>query len=260
MLAQRLRIPRMAEAVPGEELYLELGRLMAAMPELGSGAVTHEINHWLARVVALLKSNGSLTEAIHVEDSALRTGKTETIADIMHRALTRAEHDAPSSVRGAVIAVGNTLDAYMAVRKVLSTANSDVLLVDPYAGAKVLTDYAVLASDKVAVRLLTNEAEHEASLITAAQRWAQQLGRYRKLTVRLAAGQTLHDRLILVDSAKVWVVGQSFNTLAKRKHTSLIRMRPETARRKIAIYAQIWNDAMPLLTQDRLPLLQRRKH
>lgn len=260
MLAQRLRISRMAEAVPGEELYLELGRLMATMPELGSGAVAHEINHWLARVVALLKSSGSLTEAIRVEDSALRTGKTETIGDIMHRALTRAEHDAPSSVRGAVIAVGNTLDAYMAVRKVLSTANSDVLLVDPYAGAKVLTDYAVLASDKVAVRLLTNEAEYEASLITAAQRWAQQLGRYRKLTVRLAAGQTLHDRLILVDSAKVWVVGQSFNTLAKRKHTSLIRMRPETARRKIAIYAQIWNDAMPFLTQDRLRLLQRRKH
>jgi len=79
----------------------------------------------------------------------------------MHRALARAEHTAPPSVRGAVVAVGNTLDAYMAVRKVLSTAKSEVLLVDPYAGAKVLTDYAVLASDKVAVRLLTNEAEYE---------------------------------------------------------------------------------------------------
>lgn len=232
---------------PGEDLYLELGRLMATMPELGSGAVTHEINHWLARVVALLKSSGSLTEAFHVEDGALRAGKTNMIADIMHRALARAENNAPPSVRGAVIAVGNTLDAYMAVRKVLSTANSDVLFVDPYAGAKVLTDYAVLASEKVAVRLLTNEAEYEESLITAAQRWAQQLERYRELTIRLAAGQTLHDRLILVDSAKVWVLGQSFNTLAKRKHTSLVRMRPEAARRKIAIYGEIWKDAKPLL-------------
>ena len=248
MSAQRLRESRIAEAVPGEEFYLELGGLMATMPELGSGAGTYEINHWLARVVALLKSSGGLTEAIHVEDGAVWAGKTEMIANIMHLALATAEHAAPPSVRGAVIAVGNTLDAYMAVRKVLSTAKSDVLLVDPYAGAKVLTDYAVLASDKVAVRLLTNEAEYELSLIPAAERWAQQLGRYRKLTVRLAAGQTLHDRLILVDSANGWVLEQSFNTLAKRKHTSLIRMRPEAAQRKIAIYAEIWNDAKTLPT------------
>jgi hypothetical protein len=175
-----------------EELYFELGRLMAEMPELATGPITPEINHWLARAVALVKSSGSLAEAIQLMaaredlDGVLQARKAETIADIVHRALARADLNAPPAVQGAVIAVGDTLDAYIAVRKVLDTANTDVLLVDPDAGAKLLTDYAVLASDKVAVRLLADEAEYEASLITAAQRWAQQLGNYRTLMVRLA--------------------------------------------------------------------------
>jgi hypothetical protein len=150
-------------------------------------------------------------------DGVLQTRKAETIADIVHRALARADLNAPPAVQGAVIAVGDTLEAYIAVRKVLDTANTDVLLVDPYAGAQLLTDYAVLASDKVAVRLLADEAEYEASLITAAQRWAQQLGNYRTLMVRLAPAKTLHDRLILVDSATVWMLGQSFNNWRKER-------------------------------------------
>jgi hypothetical protein len=236
-----------------EELYFELGRLMAEMPDLATGPITPEINRWLSRAVALVKASGSLAEAIRLMaasecmDGALRAGKSETIAAILCRALAKVELSVPPAAQGAVIAVGDTLDAYMAVGKVLRTANTDVLLVDPYAGAKVLADYAVLAPDKVAVRLLADEAEHEESLIGAAQRWAQRLGNYRTLMVRLAAAKTLYDRLILIDSATVWVLEQSFNCLAARAHTSLVRAKPEAAARKIAVYAEIWREAKPLL-------------
>jgi hypothetical protein len=242
-----------AMSLTPEELYLELGRLMARMPEIDTATITPEIDHWLSRAVALVQASGGLAEAIQLMaalehlDGGLWPRKAATIADIVQRTLTRVESDAPPAVQGAVITVGDRLDAYMAVRKVLGTAKADVLLVDPHAGAKVLTDYAVLASDRVTVRLLADEAEYEESLMTAARRWAQQLGNYRTLMARLAPQNTLHDRLILVDSATVWVLGQSFNNLAKRSRTSLVRARPEAAAHKIAVYAEIWDSAKPLL-------------
>jgi hypothetical protein len=38
----------------------------------------------------------------------------------------------------------------------------------------------------------------------------------------------------------------SFSQLAKRTHTTLVRMRPEEEARKIAVYAEIWEEAQPL--------------
>jgi hypothetical protein len=130
---------------------------------------------------------------------------------------------------------------------VLTTAKADVLLVDPCADAKALTDYAVLASDEVTVRLLADEADHKASLMSAAQRWTQQFGDGRTLMVRLAPANMLHDRLILVDNATAWILGDSFSNLAGRAHTSLVRMPAEAAADKIAACAAAWEEAKPLV-------------
>jgi hypothetical protein len=64
---------------------------------------------------------------------------------------------------------------------------------------------------------------------------------------RPLATNTLHDRLILVDGGNVWMLARSFGSLAKSAHTSLIRMRLKAAARKIAVYAEIWREARPLL-------------
>jgi hypothetical protein len=235
-----------------EDLYFELGRLVAETPVLESGPITPEINQWLKRAVALVQASGSLADAIQLTVAvqhllgAQRPRQAETIIDIVHRSLARVGLNAPPSVQGAVIVVDETFDAYLAVRKVLGTASSDVLLVDPGAGAKVLTDYAVLAPETVTVRLLVDEDGHERSLPLALARWAQQLGRYRTLAVRSAPANMLHEQLILVDDANVWVLRQPFRELARKAQTSLVRARPETAARKVAAYAEIWADARPV--------------
>jgi hypothetical protein len=235
-----------------ETLYFELGRLIAEMPELASGPITPDVQRWLASASALVKSSGSLTEALQLTvacenlDSPLRARNAETITSILHRVLVKAEENAPREVRGSVLLIGGNLDAYMAMRRLLATATSDALLVEPDAAGKILADYAILAPERVTVRLLADKAQHRPSLIGGVQRWQQRFGDSRNLMVRMAEANTLYERLILLDGGRGWVSGVPFSHLAKRTHTTLVRMRPEEEARKIAVYEEIWEDATPL--------------
>src|SRR5262249_43818502 len=47
-----------------ERRYFELGRLIAEMPDLGSGPITPDVQRWLANVNALVRSSGNLTDAL----------------------------------------------------------------------------------------------------------------------------------------------------------------------------------------------------
>jgi hypothetical protein len=159
-----------------ETLYLELGRLIAQTPELASGPITPEMQRWLANASALVKSSGSLPEALQLTvacenlDGLLRARNAETITNVLHRMLAKAELSTPRELRGSVLLIGGNVDAYKAVRQLLVTATDDALLVEPDAAGKVLADYAILAPERVTVRLLADEAQYKPSLIAGVQR------------------------------------------------------------------------------------------
>jgi hypothetical protein len=119
-----------------ETVYFELGRLIAEMPELASGPITPDVEHWLASANALVKSSGSLTEPLQLKvasenlDGPLRVRNAETITNILHRMFVKAEVNAPREVRGSVLLSGGNLDADKAMHRLLATASSDVLLVE----------------------------------------------------------------------------------------------------------------------------------
>jgi hypothetical protein len=238
-------------SVTPEALYFQLGSLAVEMPELATGPITPEKDEWIARAVALVELGGGLPEKIQFAVAAgnlsgeLQARNAETIATIVLSMLAKAERDAPPWLHGTFIVADNTLDAFAAVRRVLRTAKADLLLVDPDSDAKTLTDYAVLAPYNVLVGLLAHQADHKKSLESAARRWAQRFGGARPLAVRLAAAGTIHDRLIVVDRATVWALGQPFSTLTRRARTSLVRMPPHAAARTIAAYAAAWKAAQP---------------
>lgn len=234
-----------------EVLYLQLGSLVAQMPDLANGPITPEVNQWLGRAAALIAEASDQATAITFQNCAQflavnRAYNAQAIMAIIYSALAKAELKAPAAVQGTFIPAGHAFDAFAAVGKVLGTAKTDVLMVDPYADEKVLTDYALLAPEQVSIRLLADQADYKKSLKPAAERWVQQFGHTRPLSVRLAAAKTLHDRLILVDGATAWTLGQSFKDMVARSHTSLVRMDPESGSRKIAAYETIWNTAVPL--------------
>jgi hypothetical protein len=108
-----------------EKLYLDLGRLIAETPELASGPITPEVRRWLAIANSLIKSSGSLTEGLQLAvacenlDGPLRARHAETITNILHRTLVRAEENAPREIRGSVLLIGGDVDAYRAMRQLL---------------------------------------------------------------------------------------------------------------------------------------------
>jgi hypothetical protein len=78
------------------------------------------------------------------------------------------------------------------------------------------------------------------------QRWAAQHGPKRPIEARATAPRLLHDRLIVVDDAKVWNVSQSFKDLAARSPASITVAPAEVASLKISAYADMWAAATPL--------------
>jgi hypothetical protein len=237
--------------VEPEAWYFQLGGLLAEMPELGSGPMTPEIEQWAKRAVALIESTGGLADSIQLKvaiqhlHGALRARNAKIIVSILRRALAEAEFEVPPESRGAFLVADNAFDAFAAVRKVLRTAKTDALLVDPNADARALTDCAVLAPESVTVRLLADKSDHNASLESAAHYWVQHFGR-RPLSIRVATAGSVQDTLIAIDRATVWALGHAFNKLAKCTHMSLVRLPPEAGAHMIAAYAAIWETAEPL--------------
>lgn len=188
-----------------EALYFQLGRLVASMPDLHSGPITSDFSQWLGRAAVLVEAVGNRYDAALLMVAAdsingmQRSIHAGTIVSVIHRALARAEVNAPASEQGAFIAAGNTLNAFAAVAKVLAMAQADILIVDGYADQSIIADFAVTAPANVTLRILgANKEVRKLAMRPAASRWATQF-KDRPLEVRVASAAILHDRLILID-------------------------------------------------------------
>jgi hypothetical protein len=166
------------------------------------------------------------------------------IAQIMDTVIAKLELKLPADAQGAFIPAGGVFDGYQAVSKAMAVAEKQILLVDPYADDKLISDFVPLAPEGVAVFVLSDAHYAKPNLKPASERWVAQWQGKRPLQVRLAPARTLHDRLIVTDGSVAWVVGQSFKDLAKRAHSSLVRMDPDSATLKISAHVAMWQTAL----------------
>lgn len=234
-----------------ESLYVQLCNLVAEFPVLGGGGqITPEINLWLGRAAYLVGETGDTIDlagfkvATNGLNSVLRESNAQHISAVVFRALARAEANAPTTARGAFIAVGAAFDAFQALGKLLSSAKQDVLIVDPYMDSKILMDFAASAPEGVKLRLLADaHSTKQISLEPAANRWIQQFGDSRPLEARLSAPRSLHDRLIMIDGASVWTLTQSLKDFATRSPASVLSVPADIAQMKAAFYGDVWANA-----------------
>jgi len=170
------------------------------------------------------------------------TGNTRfTVFDVRAKALEQlAGRLSPLAGDGAFISAGDVLDAYTAIGKVLGTATTGVLIVDPYMDEKAVTDFAPLVANGISIRLLSDVQTSKATLGPAAKRWVSQYGAGHPLEVRLAPQRSLHDRLIVIDEREAWILTQSLKDFAARSPASIIRVDHQIADMKIGAYEALW--------------------
>lgn len=213
-----------------------------------------EQQQWAGRVEALLKTRSELHDASRFRISFLQYSRGymkehswRILMSIICPALALAEMNAPASQSESFIPARSPLDALAAVSRVFGEAINELLIIDPYADQKLITDFLQSSREHVQIKILSDKASLKASLKPASERWIGQYGQVRPLEVRLASERSLHDRIIMVDRRMAWLVGQSFNALADRAPSSLVRADTETASLKMAAYNAIWDTAEHLV-------------
>lgn len=236
-------------------VYTTIGNLISSMPDLlGSGGYDAERLLWLGRAYAQIEAVfGQTVDAISFKqqmdtavahhDKFLRETAVGMMQSILYRALAYSESLAPAAAQGAYIPAGSVFDAMAAISKILSAAQQEALIIDPYMDEKALTDFAGLAQAGVTIKLLADSAAVKSTLQPAGNRWLAQHGASRPLQVRLSAPKALHDRLIIVDMKDSWLLGQSLNAFAQRAPASIVRADPEISALKVQGYGAIWTAA-----------------
>lgn len=231
-------------------LYQQIGRLLEAPPDLSTyqACVRPEALQWLGRGHALVQAVGVSLDAIqfstamdHMRTTAWATAVSQAF-QILYRALGHCEIHLPVGSAGSFVPVGNSFDAYAALSKIFASATIDVMIVDPYMDQTVLIDFALAVPEGIPLRLLADEIDYKATLRSATEKWINQHGTRRPLSVRLASAKSLHDRAIFIDHRDAWTITQSIKDFAKRSPAEIIRA-DSIASLKVEAYEVIWATA-----------------
>jgi hypothetical protein len=135
----------------------------------------------------------------------------------------------------ASFAAGQPFDIFDELRKVIETAQRDVLCVDRYMGADFVSRYLPHIPLGVRVRLLTRDIVPQ--LVSALGAYKQQ----HKIDVEARTSQGIHGRFLSIDGARSFLVDASFKDAAKSAPAALIEM-TDTAATSLAQYEQLWQN------------------
>lgn len=229
-------------------LHARLGALLADAPSLNSGGPTDpNVLQWLGRAQIIVEeSERSLDVA------EFRTAR-QFLGTAMHDAsrvfapiysvMAALENAFTPDATPTFLPASSPFDAFVAVSSVLQRAERDLLIVDRYLDATILTRYINGLQSNVSIRLMTAlpRNRHTESLLEAAQRWNAQY-QDQPVQIRVAPQHSIHDRLILVDGREAWSSTQSFKDIADRAPAELVNALG-IAGEKIEAYEGLWSAA-----------------
>lgn len=240
-----------------QEIYQRLKILADTIPDLAvgrTGLLPIEAYAWLGQLTTLVEEMGITSHQVSLhmapgrmvsDVNGIRRGAVADVHAALFHALAEAAARAPAP-NGAFIPVGNSFDAHTVLGEIMRSASAGILLVDPYLTEFVLTDVALLAPEGIAIRLLGDAAHLAPGTKPALTAWGAQYGDVRPVEAHMTGKRALHDRAILVDSDKVWLVSQSFKDLAKRSPATVQEAGAEIAALKREAYETLWHQAAPL--------------
>lgn len=225
-------------------LLAQLRSLLERMPDFEEyDTVSKEHHVWLAQAHALVSRWNSMeaitikTSSIFLDNHITRDGNIAQILGTIHRAIADLELDIPAEEQ-VNFGAGNVYDFFKALNRVIASAEKSIFIIDPYLDISVFDHYLNSRQDGVTVRLLSNK--NAISLLPAVQKYNTQHGE----VVELRKSNSIHDRVIFVDSFVCWLLGQSVKDAAKAKPTYLVEAPPDIVSEKLANYEEIWSAAV----------------
>jgi hypothetical protein len=227
-------------------LLAEIRATIASMPDFATYTPTSQLHlGWLGKADALLgRWNGIERVPFRMATTQLivkrlRDFHLGTMLAVLHRAEADLALDVPVSAQ-QVFGPGAVYDFLKALRDILGSASASLLIVDPYLDAEIFDTYLATVSPQVMVRLLARE--YGPALKASVPKFVAQTG--ANVAIRIA--KPLHDRVVFVDGASCWVLGQSIKDAAKKGPTYVAPLAADAASLKYAVYDSIWGEATPL--------------
>lgn len=133
----------------------------------------------------------------------------------------------------AAFDAGQPFDFYDELRKVIETAQRDVLFVDRYMGADFVPSYLPHVRLGVSVRLLTRDLLDKLTASVAA------FVRQFPTQIEIRTSQLFHGRFLCIDGARGFLVDASFKDAAKSAPAALVEL-TDTRADSIKQYEAIW--------------------
>jgi hypothetical protein len=227
-----------------EELLAELEDILRNTPSRQT--ISHETDEnysWFGRVAAALEAWDMVKGMMaRIEIDNIQNPMSRISEDGLRKTLTtlhQARHQLRMKTTGPLsvsVSTGKIFDYFDEIRKILETANNDVLFVDPYLDAEFVSRYLPNIKSGVSIRLLARERlQTLLPSVNAYRVQSQQL-----IEVRSAPG--FHDRYIFVDRNSCYQSGASFKDGAKKSPTTVTQI-TDAFTAMHSTYEYVWRNA-----------------
>ncbi len=231
------------------EPYILLAQLKGALsrsPSFDDYSPTSQLHHaWLGQAHALVNRWNTLEGASFrmtsdfLGSELTRNINLAKIFGTLNRAIADLELQLPAT-QGQAFGPGAIYDFFKALNSVISSAQTSLLIVDPYIDDTVFDAYLSGLPSGIAVRLLVEG--YTAKVAPAVKKFS---GQYNA-TIEARRSKEFHDRVIFVDASECWVLGQSIRKAAESKPTYLAPLSPDIAKLKLTHYENVWSQAQTI--------------
>ncbi len=225
-----------------EQLLMELEDLLRnTPPQQTIRQETPENFSWLGRAAAALEAWNTIKGGMaKVDINNIQSSNIGLYSDGYRRTLTvihQAIHELRMKTTGPLsvaVETGRVFNYFDEIRKILESANSDVLFIDPYLDAEFVSRYLPNIKDGVIIRLLGREKLK--TLIPAVEAYSAQSDH----SVEVRSAQGFHDRYVFIDKSNCYQSDASFKDGAKKSPTTLTQITDAFTAMQ-STYDALWN-------------------